>query len=75
MTRVGWGGVGWGGVGWGGEGGHWHIASDMDVRHFRVPFWTLESAKGVFLTSKICRGCHFQAIQGHNFRKNITFFI
>ena len=43
-----------------GLGGHFNIASDMDVRQIRVRFLTLKSAKGVFLVS--------------NFRKIIIFF-
>ena len=46
------------GVG-GGGGGHFHIASDMDVRQIMVRFLALKSAKAVFLASKICKGCHF----------------
>ena len=46
-------------------GGHFHMASDMDVRQFnRVWFVTLETAKGVFLEFKIYKGCHFQATKG-----------
>ena len=47
-----------------GEGGHFHIASDMDVRQIRVPFLALKSAKG----------CHFQATKVSNFSKITIFF-
>ena len=57
-----------------GPGDHFHIASDMDVRQIRVRFFALKSAKGVFLASIVCKGCHFQAIKVSNLRKIINFF-
>ena len=57
-----------------GGGGHFHIASDMDVRQIRVRFFALKSAKGVFLVSKVCKGCHSQAIKVSNLRKIIISF-
>ena len=56
-----------------GGGGHFHIASDMDVRQIRVRFFVLKSAKGVFLASKVCKGCHFQAVKVLKLRKIIIF--
>ena len=53
---------------------HFHIAGDMGVRQVRVRFLALKSAKGVFLASKACKGCHFQAIKVSNFRKIIISF-
>ena len=46
----------------------------MDVREIRVWFFTLKSAKGVFLAKKICKGFHFQVIEVSNFCKIIKFF-
>ena len=60
-------------LGGGGGGVHFHIASGMDVWHVRVRFLVLKSAKGVFLASKICKGCHFQAIKVSDIRKIIIF--
>ena len=57
-----------------GGGEYFHIESDMDVRQIRVRFFTLKSAEGVFLASKVCKGCHFQAIKVSNLRKIIIFF-
>ena len=37
----------------GGGGGHFRIASDMDVRQIRIRVLTVKSEKGVFLASKI----------------------
>ena len=51
------------------------MASNMDVRQIRVRSFVLKSAKGVFLTSKVCKGCHFQAIKVSNLRKIIIFFV
>ena len=55
-------------------GGHFHTASDMDVRQIRIRFFALKSAKVVFLASKVCKGCHFQTIKVSNIRKIITSF-
>ena len=55
-------------------GGHFHIASKMELRQVSVRFFALKSAKGVFLTSKACKGCHFQVIKFSNLRKIIIFF-
>ena len=38
------------------RGSHFHIASDMDVRRFRVRFLALKSAKGVLCMIKTFRG-------------------
>ena len=55
-------------------GGHFHIAIDMDVGQIRVRFFAPKSAKDVFLASKVCKGCHFQAIKVSYLRKIIIFF-
>ena len=34
------------------------------TRTFSSFFLTQKSAKGVFLDSKVCKGCHFEAIKG-----------
>ena len=54
-------------------GGHFHIASDMDVRQIRVSFFTLKSAKCVFLSLKTLQrvsflGCQdLKLLYNHNF--------
>ena len=46
----------------------------MDVRQISVRFFALKSAKGVLLASKVCKGCHFQAIKVSKLHKIIIFF-
>ena len=55
----------------GGGEGHFHVAIDMDVQQIKVHFFSLKSAKGVFLASKVCKGCYFQAIKVSNVSKII----
>ena len=48
--------------------------SDMGVRQIRVRFFALKSAKGVFLVSKVCKGCHFEAIKFADLHNIMIFF-
>ena len=45
----------------------------MDVWQIRVRFFALKTVKSDFLASKVCKGCHFQAIRVSNLRKIIVF--